>query len=199
MSIFSKLISAVRGRDKASLAITPDEAVKPAYAIPTVRFDPERVTEAIKDDLKKNIRNTKEFDDAHFDRIYDAALRAISRGGDLATLFNAITELDLPNVTKRRASEISRSLNSKAAALMNRDRQLSVGIKYAIWMYSGAPCQANPKNPSAKDIRQDAAHRAADGKKYGVGKGMLLNGKWTLPGREIGCKCASGSIIPGLD
>jgi hypothetical protein len=82
---------------------------------------------------------------------------------------------------------------------MDRDRQKSLGIKYAIWMYSGAPCQVNPKKPSAKDIRQDAAHRAADGKPFEVAKGMLLNGRLTMPGREEGCKCSSRPIIPGLD
>lgn len=74
-----------------------------------------------------------------------------------------------------------------------------VGIKYAIWMYSGAPCHTNRKNSSAKDIRQDTAHRAANGKRYEVAEGMLLNGRLTLPGREEGRKCASRSIIPGLD
>ena len=199
MSIFSKLISAVRGRDEATPAITTSDTVEPAYAIPTVKFDPEQVTEAVKDDLNKNIKKIREFDQTHFDRIYDAALRSISRGCDAATLFNAIMELNLPDMTKRRASEISRSLNNKATALMNRDREVSLGIKYAIWMYSGAPCQVNPKNPSAKDIRQDAAHRVANGKKYEVGRGILLNGRRTMPGREEGCKCSSWPIIPGLD
>jgi uncharacterized protein with gpF-like domain len=179
--------------------VAPAATVEPIYSIPTVKFDPKRVTEQIKADLTKNIRGTKEFDESHFDEIYDAALRAISRGGDLATLFNAIMELKLPNMTKQRASEMSRSLSFKATAVMDRNRQESLGIKWAIWVYSGAPCQVNPRKPSAKDIRQDAAHRAADGKRYEVAKGMLLNGRLTVPGREDGCKCASRSIIPGLD
>ena len=57
----------------------------------------------------------------------------------------------------------------------------------------------NPKKPSAKDICRDAAHRAADGKRYEVGKGMLLNGRLTMPGREEGCECISRPIIPELD
>ena len=43
--------------------------------------------------------------------------------------------LNLPNMTKQRASEISRNLASKTTAQMNRDRQVSMGIKYAIWVY----------------------------------------------------------------
>jgi len=173
-------------------------AVKPAYAIPTVKFDPERVTEAVKADLKNNIQKIKEFDETQLDQIYDAALQSISRGGDLATLFDAIMELNRPNITKQRAKEISYSLNNKATALINRDQQVSIGVKYATWVYSRAPCQLNPRKPSAKDIHQDAAHRAADGKQYEVLKGMLLNGRFTMPGREEGCKCISRSIIPGF-
>lgn len=179
--------------------VAPAATVEPIYRIPTVKFDPKRVTEKIKADLAKNIIGTREFDESHFDEIYDAALRAISRGGDLATLFSAIMRLNLPSMTKQRASEISCSLANKATARMNRDRQVSSGIKYAIWVYSGAPCHVNPKKPSAKDTRRDAAHRAADGRRYEVAKGMLLNGRLTMPGREDGCKCVSRSIIPGLD
>jgi hypothetical protein len=67
--------------------------------IPSVRFDPKRVTEQVKADLAKSIRTTKEFDLSHFDSINDAAVRAISRGGDLAALFGAIMALNLPNMT----------------------------------------------------------------------------------------------------
>ena len=199
MSILSKLMSAIRGGGAPKPTVAPAKAVEQSYAIPTVKFDPKRVTEAVKVDLKKNIRKIKELDESHFDKIYEGALRSISRGRDLATLFNAIMELNLPSMTKQRAGEISRSLNDKATARMNRDRQVSVGIEYATWAYSGAPCYVNRKKPSAKDIRQDAAHKAADGKRYEVAKGMLLNGRLTLPGREEGCKCASRSIILGLD
>lgn len=119
MSIFSKIISAIRGGQEPKLAVDPPRAVEPPHTIPTVKFDLKRVTEAVKDDLRKNIQNISEFDEFHFVHIYDAALRSISRGQDLATLFNAITELNLPGMTRLRASEISLGLNNKATALMN--------------------------------------------------------------------------------
>jgi hypothetical protein len=196
MSILSKLMSAIRGGGKSTLGAAPAEAAEPVLVIPTVKFDSKWVTEAVKADLEKNIKKIKEFDESNFDQIYDAALRSISRGRDLATLFNAIAELNLSGMTNRRASEISLSLNNKATALINRDRLVSIGIKYAIWTYSRAPCQVNPPKPSVKDIRQDAAHRAADGKRYEVAKGMLLNGRWTMPGQEEGCKCFSRPVLP---
>jgi len=187
-----------RQRAAPAQEIAPAATVELIYGIPTVKFDPKRVTEGVKADLKSNIKKIKEFDETNFDQIYNAALRSISRGRDAATLFNAIMELNLPNMTKQRASQISISLNNKATALMNRNQQASLDIKYAIWVYSGAPCQMNPRKPSAKDIRQDAAHKVADGKRYEVAKGMLLNGRLTMPGREEGCKCVSRSVIPGL-
>jgi len=187
------------GRPEPKSALAPARAAQPAYAIPTVEFDPEWVTEAVKADLKHNIKDINEFDESQFDTIFDAALLSISRGGDLARLFTTIMALNLPDMTKQRASEISRSLDSKAMALINRDRQVSIGVKYATWVYTGAPCQTNPKKPSAKDTLQDAAHRAANGKRYEVMSGMLLNGRLTWPGREEGCKCFSRPIIPGLD
>jgi hypothetical protein len=199
MSIVSKLRSAIWGAGEPKPAVAPARTVGQAYTIPTVEFDPKRVTEAIKADLKNNIKKIKEFDEFHFDQIYDAALRSISGGRDLATLFNAIMELNLPGMTKRRAGEISLGLNNKATALMNRDLQVLASITYANWVYSGAPCQVNLKKPSAKDIRQDAAHKAADGKRYEVIKGMRLNGRLTMPGREEGCKCFSRPIIAGFD
>lgn len=198
MSILLKLMSAIRGGRKPLTADAPADAAEPAYAIPTVKFDPEQVTEEIKADFEKNVRNIKDFDEANFDRIYDAGLRSISNGRDTAILFNAIMELDLPGMTRRRAGEISLSLNNKATALMDRNRQMASGIKYAVWIYSGAPCQTDPKNPWAKDIRQDAAHKAANGKRYEIAKGMVLNGRRTMPGWDEGCKCVSGPVVKGF-
>jgi hypothetical protein len=80
MSIFSKLLSVIRGAGEPKPAAAPARAVEPAYAIPTVKFDAKRVTDAIKADLKMNIKKIKDFDESHFDQIYDAALLSITRG-----------------------------------------------------------------------------------------------------------------------
>jgi hypothetical protein len=98
--------------------------------------------------------------------------------------------LTIDGMSKRRAEEISLSLNNKATSLMQSEGQERLGIKYAYWISSGAPCG---------NADQDAAHKSANQKPYQVNKGMLLNGRWTLPGREDGCKCISKSIIVGLD
>ncbi|MGA3304593.1 MAG: hypothetical protein ABSC26_01145 [Stellaceae bacterium] len=154
--------------------------------IPTVSFDATKVTETVKTDLNQNLQAIQEIPSGDFEAIYDAALRSISVGRALDVLYQALMTLD--GMSKRRAKEISLSLNNKATALMNAEQQERLGIKYAIWCYSGAPCG-----------ERDSTHKAANGKPYLVSKGMHLNGRWTRPGREDGCKCVSRSMIAGFD
>ena len=179
---------------KGRKAPAPD-AVQAANRIPTVKFDPTRVTDTVLDDLKANIRALPEVGADNFETIYQAAFRAISVGGALNIIYAVLMDID--GMTKPRASDISRSLNSKAKAIMDTEQQTKLGIKYATWLYSGAPCRVNPKEPGGGD--QDAAHKEANGKPYLISKGMFLNGEWTWPGRNDGCKCVSKSVIPGLD
>jgi hypothetical protein len=157
------------------------------------------VTNEIKADLRKNVEATKEFERSHFDQVYEAALLSVSRGGDLAVLFNAIMALHLPGMTKKKAGAISSSLNSKATALMTRDQQLAVDAQYAVWMHSGAPCIPNHRSASDDEFRRADAHKAANGRRYEVATGMLIDGRWTRPGVDEGCKCVSRIIIPGLE
>ncbi len=156
--------------------------------IPTVKFDAARVTETVKADLRQNIKSLNEVSPGDFDMIYDAALRSISAGGALHILYQTLMTID--GMGKRRAADISRSLNIKATALMQIEGQKRLGIEYAIWMYSGAPCGS---------AEQDAAHKAANGKPYLVDQGMLLNGFRTWPGREDDCKCVSRPVLPGFE
>jgi hypothetical protein len=162
--------------------------------IPTVKFDASRVTETVKTDVRKTIRLLEEIDSAHCEQVYDAALCSISAGGDLSVLFNALMQMNVNSMTKGTAAEIAHFLNRRATALMDKERQESIGIKQALWMYSGAPCEIDPR----KTTGQDAAHRAADMKPFNVSKGMLLDGKWTWPGFERGCKCVSKSVVVGF-
>jgi hypothetical protein len=199
MSIFSKLMSAIGGGGERKRAVVPARAEEPAYAIPTVQFDPMRVTDRIKSDLRKNIKCIKDIDESHFDQVYETALRSINAGRDLGSLSKAILQMNINGMTKRRAGEISALLHNKATDLIEREDRLSLGIEYAIWMYSGAPCFKNPKKPSPRDVQRDAAHKAANGQRFSIKKGMLLNGRWTSPGQEEGCRCLSRSVIPGLD
>lgn len=165
-----------------------NRAEEPSHLIPTVGFDATKVSQAVKTDLRHNIESLAEVDPNSFTTIYDAALQSISAGRALHILYQALLTID--GISKARAEEISLSLNNKATSLMKSQEQEELGIKYAYWIYSGAPC-GNPD--------QDAAHRSANRQPYLVNKGLFLNGRWTLPGREDGCKCISKSVIVGID
>ena len=104
-------------------------------------------------------------------------------------------------MNRERAVQIARSLSNKTTAIMNRERQASLGITHAIWMYPNAPCMKEPygSSPTAADVLQDSLHRAANGKRYEISKGLLVDGKWTWPGVEEGCKCTARAVLPGLE
>ena len=188
MSIASKFLETVKRLGRKST-----KTDEPTHTIPKVGFDASRVTNAVKADIRKNVL-LLEIDKKHVDRVYDAAIRSISAGRDLSVLHDCLMRLNVSGMTTQRAGEIALFLNNRATALMNRERQETLGIKKAIWLYSGAPCEINPKKPTG----QDAAHRAANGRSFDVSKGMLLNGKWTWPGAEPGCRCVSKSVVPGF-
>jgi len=165
--------------------------------MPTVKFDPATVSKQVKANLRKNIESLDEVGKKDFKQVYDAALRCVLAGGDLQVLTVALRKIE--GMPVGRAAEIARSLNRKAKAEIERERRASLGITHAIWMYANAPCMIDPRHPTVAEAQQDSAHSAANGKKFDINKGLFLNGKWTWPGFEKGCKCSSKSVIPALE
>ncbi|HUD21379.1 MAG TPA: hypothetical protein VMQ60_00905 [Acidobacteriaceae bacterium] len=165
--------------------------------MPTVKFDPLSVSKNVKADLQRNIGLIDDIEKKDGQQIYEAALRSVLAGGDLHVLSAALMKIE--GMPQGRPAEIARSLNNKATAIINRERQASLGITHAIWMYPNAPCMKDPRHPSATDVRQNSAHRSVNGKKYEISKGLFVDDKWTWPGVEEGCKCTSRSILPGLE
>ena len=166
-------------------------------AMPTVKFDPSRVTKRVKADLRRNIESLADLQKKQIPQIYEAALHSVLAGRDMYSLCMALMRIE--GMTKGRATEISRSLHNKATAIINREQQASLGITHAKWLYANAPCMRDPNHPSAAEVQRDAAHCAANGKRYEISKGLFVDGKWTWPGVEEGCKCASRAILPGLE
>jgi hypothetical protein len=165
--------------------------------MPTVKFDPSRVSKSVKTDLQRNIGLLDDIEKKHAQQIYEAASRSLLAGRDLHVLSAALMRIE--GMTQGRAAEIARSLNNKAMAIITRERQASLGITHAIWMNPNAPCMKDPRNPTASGVQQDSAHRLANGKRYEISKGLFVDGKWTRPGVEEGCKCTSRAILPGLE
>nr|WP_277347156.1 phage minor head protein [Collimonas pratensis] len=120
----------------------------------------------------------------HLTEVQGLVMRSVADGRDLGTLAKGLE--DRYGITKRRAALIARDQNNKATATITRVRQDSLGITEAVWMHSHAGKHPRP------------SHVAANGKRYTIKEGMYLDGVWTWPGREIGCRCISKSVIPGL-
>lgn len=172
---------------------TPD---KKRPMMPTVKFDPSLVTKKVKTDLRQNIEHLGDIPKKHVREIYDAALAMIEAGGNMPLLYNVLLKLD--GMSTGRAGEITATLLFKAGALTEQESRMRLGITHATWMYANVPCMVNPSHPTDADRKQDAAHQAANGKRFEVGKGLRIGGEWTLPGRGEGCKCISRIVIPGL-
>jgi hypothetical protein len=174
----------------------PPTDVKRFHSPFAVEFDPSTVSESVKESLRNNIELLDDLGKKHVLQIYKVALRSVLAGRDLRMLSTALIEI--AGMSSNRAADIARSLHNKATEQINRERTVSLGITHAIWIYANAPCMKDPwcDCPTAADIRQDSAHRAANGKKYEIAKGLFVDGKWTRPGVEEGCKCASKAVLP---
>lgn len=181
MSIFSKLFAAIKKPER-----TTQSTVDLKNSIPTIKFDSSLVSDAVKADIRKNVELLEGIDPKYFDQIYDAAMRSVETGRDLYLLTNALMQMNIPDMTKQKAGKIAILLNNKATSMIDRERQLSLGITEAIWMYSGRDCEG----------QQDLSHVAANGKRYKISEGMFLDGEWTWPGSNEGCRCSSRIVLP---
>ena len=109
-------------------------------------------------------------------------MRSYAAGRDLSTMVKELKQL-YP-AASHRAELIARDQSNKANAVVNRARQMELGITEAIWMHSHAG-----KNP-----RPD--HVAANGKRYNIAEGCKISGEFIQPGEEINCRCTSRAILP---
>ena len=168
-------------------------------AMPTTKFDPSAVTKSVKADLLRNIELLEDMEKKHVKQVYELALRSIVGRRDFYLFCTEIMDLHIEGMTRSKAAEFGRSLANKVGAVIERERRTSLGITHAKWLYANAPCMRDPNHPSAAEVQRDAAHCAANGQRYEISKGLFVDGKWTWPGVDEGCKCVSRSIIPGLE
>ena len=168
-------------------------------SMPTIKFDSSLVTKSVKADLRRNVELLAGVEKKNVKRIYELALQSIVGRRDFYSFCTEMMDMHIEGMTRSKAAEIGTSLANKAGAVIDRERQASLGITHANWLYANAPCMRDPSHPSAAEVQRDAAHRAANGKRYEVSKGLFVDGKWTWPGVEEHCKCVSRSILPGLE
>lgn len=150
----------------------------------TVQFNLSReANDVLQATIGENIALIKSIGQEHLTQVEGLVMRSVQQGRDLGALTKDLHERH--GVTKRRAAFIALDQNNKATATITRVRQQSLGITEATWLHSHG----------GKEPRQ--SHLAADGKKFDVRKGMLIDGEYIWPGQLPRCRCVSRSIIRG--
>lgn len=145
-----------------------------------------KMTRAMQDALNatiaENVSLISSIPEQYLQQVEGVVMRAYASGRDLQTM---VTELrDLYPISKRRAALIARDQSNKANSVVNRARQLELGLTDAVWMHSHAGKTPRP------------SHVAANGKRYKIAEGCLIDGEYVQPGEKINCRCTSRVVLP---
>lgn len=140
---------------------------------------------ALQATITENVNLISSIPQQYLTQVETLVMQSVSRGRDLGTLTNELQQRY--GITRRRAAFIALDQNNKATSTMQSARQRALGIHRGRWRHSHAGKEPRP------------SHVKADGEAFDLDKGMFLDGKWVMPGEEIGCRCTWESILPGLE
>lgn len=140
------------------------------------------VRDAMNAAIQENVGLIRSIPQQYLSKVEGTVMRNYAVGRDLESMVQEIKAI-YAGVGKR-ASLIARDQSNKLNAVVNRARQMELGITEAIWQHSHAG-----KNP-----RPD--HVAANGKRYKIAEGCLISGEHIQPGEEINCRCTSRPVLP---
>ena len=132
--------------------------------------------------LAENVGLIRSIPAQYLQQVEGSVMRGYSAGRDLKAIVDDLKRL-YPEASNR-AVLIARDQSNKANAVVVQARRQELGITEAIWQHSHAG-----KNPRP-------SHVAADGKRYTIAKGRLIDGNYIQPGEEINCRCTSRSVLP---
>ncbi|MGP8437768.1 hypothetical protein ACT2FY_38755 [Paraburkholderia fungorum] len=180
----------------AGKRLTSEQPVS-QVAIPTVKFDMSLVTDTVREMVREEIAQLSEIHGEYRDDITIAAIASISAGRDLAVLARALQATPGPSLSRARSAAIARHINNRATAMMSQQRSIGLGIHTAIWRYS-VPCM-DMNAPTDASCRTDRLHKNLNGKAFELNKGVLIEGRWVLPGQDGLCKCGWSPVIPGFE
>jgi Phage Mu protein F like protein len=147
-----------------------------------------RVQSILEATIHENVSLIKSIPAQYLAKVEQSVMRSVQTGSDLKQLNDELIQNF--GATKRRAALIARDQNNKATSAINRERQLEAGIKYAIWMHSGAGKESRPSHIKA----------GRDKVRFDVAKGWFdpHEKKWIQPGYLINCRCSSRPVVQGV-
>lgn len=169
-----------------------DTAVKASFAKAgfTVKF---KLTRGMRDSYKAvvqtNVELIRSIPGVYLKDVRTAVWTNLTTGGgDMEALRKNIQKVY--GVADRRAAFIARDQTNKAKAVFEEARRDELGIEEAEWQHSGAG-----KEPRPTHLKAGAART-----RYKIKEGWFdpAIGRCTWPGHEIGCRCTSRSVIPGM-
>jgi uncharacterized protein with gpF-like domain len=147
-----------------------------------------KMTPAMRDALNasiaENVGLIRSIPQQYLGKVEGSVMRNYAVGRDLQSMVKEIQSI-YP-VTKKRAGFIARDQSNKANAVVNRARQLELGITEAIWMHSHAG-----KVPRPGHVKAGAEKRV-----FKIAEGCLIDGEYIQPGFLINCRCTSRAILP---
>ena len=145
-----------------------------------------KMTPAMRDafeaSIAENVGLIRSIPEQYLQQVQGVVMRSYTAGRDLETMVSDLKTL-YPKASHR-ATLIARDQSNKANAVVNRTRQLELGITQARWMHSHA----------GKEPRPD--HVAANGKVYSIAEGYPMPDGFIQPGEAINCRCTSRAILP---
>ena len=157
------------------------QALKDAGWAVAFRYTP-AMRAAMNERVTANVELIKSIGEVHFKKIEKAVIDGYGKGRDLKYITDEIYRLG--EVGRNRAAFIARDQASKADSIVQNVRRQELGITEAIWMHSRGGHEPRP------------SHVRANGTRYEIAKGCLIDGEYIQPGQLINCRCLSRSVLP---
>lgn len=168
------------------------------YQIPLIKFDPSVVTKGVERAVLESIMAAPPLSNLSKDQVvavWSAAMDGVRRGGDRAATYQGILTL-FPEMPKNVAKSCTNHLHNAAKSMMNRERDIKLGLVEAYWVCSGAPC-TNSRHPNDEEKWQVEVHKSLEGKKFNLRDGVLIGNRRVWPGDDYGCRCYFRSVLRG--
>jgi uncharacterized protein with gpF-like domain len=151
----------------------------------SVKFAPTpAMSDAVSAVVADNVALIKSIPDKYLTEVQSVVMQSFANGRDLEYSVKELNAIYPKNA--ERATLIARDQANKATSVANHARMKEIGIVQAIWQHSHAG--AKPRQ----------SHLAANGKKYNINEGCLIDGEYIFPGQLINCRCGSRAVLPGF-